>query len=317
MIKVEKICFVTSCLSGGGAERVISILANKLCEEKNFEIAIVAYDDKPVTYKINSEIKLFSLKKERDFEKIIELRNRLKEYDIIISFDYSICIRTYLSTIGLRKKHIMSERNDPRFNVNKSFVNFARKFCYTRANIVVFQTEKAKAYFSKKIQNKGVVIPNPVDISKIPEQTVYGKNANRLIAIGRLEPQKNFELLIKVFERFVKKYPNYRLDIFGSGSEHDKLQRLIETSKNSSRIKLKGFVSNIYNEMATSTIYVSSSNFEGISNAMLEALCMGLPTIVTDCNNGGVYSFIENYVNGIIVKPNDEDALYEALCFLA
>lgn len=139
----------------------------------------------------------------------------------------------------------------------------------------------------------------------------------KVVAAGRFTKQKNFSMLIYSFAEFHKKYPEYELVIYGEGSLREEYIRLINELDVSEYVKLPGYVSDVNECMRSAAMYVSSSNYEGISNSMLEALAMGIPTICTDCPVGGAAMAIQNEKNGILIPVGDEKTLYQQMCRLA
>lgn len=313
--KKNKICFVTSCLSGGGAERVIATVASYIAKENNFDVTMIAYNESIVTYSLDQRVKYIAITEKGRIQKIKKIRKLLKSFDCIISFDYSICIRVYIASIFMHKKHIMSERNDPRYNISKKYVRLAREFCYSKADKVVFQTKPALDYFTLPIRKKGEIIANPVDIARLPVRNTFDNK--KIIAVGRLEPQKNFSMLLDAFYEFCKVNVEYKLYIFGDGSGRESLLKKVQSLNLQKRVYLKHYSKDIFNEYCSSDFFVSSSNYEGISNAMLEALSIGLPVITTDCNNGGVRQFVHDGENGFVIPVEDVEAMKDKLLFLA
>ena len=169
------------------------------------------------------------------------------------------------------------------------------------------QTERAKNYFPKKIQEKSIIIPNPV---KVP---VYAEKAkqNRIVSVGRLTEQKNHALLIDSFKSIAKEFPDTILDIYGEGPKRAELQEKIDNFGLSARIRLRGNILDVHEQIKDAGVFVLPSNYEGTSNALLEAMMMGLPCISTDC--AGSDEVIENKKSGIIVPVGDQDALTRAL----
>lgn len=117
-------------------------------------------------------------------------------------------------------------------------------------------------------------------------------------------------MLIEAFSRFEKDHPEYTLEIFGRGEEEESLKRKAEACSVADKVLFKGFSSDIYNEIIDSSMYVCSSDYEGISNSLLEALGLGIPTISTDCPVGGSRLLIEHEVNGLLIDVGDVDALH-------
>ena len=182
---------------------------------------------------------------------------------------------------------------------------------YNLPDKIVFQTPDAMAHYSKSIQKRGVVIPNPV--SPYLPQRFEGERTKEIVAMGRLAAQKNFKMMIDAFAMLVKEHPEYKLIIYGKGPQQDMLEQRIRELSLEDKVLLPGFVTDIHDKILKSAMYVSSSNYEGISNSMLESLGMGIPSVVTDCPVGGAKMFVRNDENGVLVPVGDVDAFYEGM----
>jgi len=314
---MKKILFVNGSLTNGGSERVMVKIANYLSSLDDYDVSMISIIDDEITYIPDDKIHLFFLHEKKGrrnskIERIKKIRKILKEVkpDYVISFLYNINIYSLISSIGICKNVIVSERNNPKFR--KFYIKFLEEFFYFLfAKKVVFQTDEVKNYYSKCVQSKSVVIPNPVDQEK---QNMFNPKSKNIIAIGRLNEQKNFPLLLKSFALFSKKYSDYTLNIYGNGSLLDSLKKISQDLNIQDSVFFHGYDNDIKSKLSDSFIYVSSSNFEGISNSMLEALSLGIPTISTDSAGGGARSVIKSFYNGILVPTNDVERLYLALC---
>lgn len=175
----------------------------------------------------------------------------------------------------------------------------------------VFQTEDAANYFSDKIAKPYRIISNPLK-SGLPEPYL-GERDKKIVCVARLSKEKNIELLINSFSNFVTKDTNYILELYGQGPEEAKIKKLVKKLGLSEKIHFCGFREDVHECIKKATCFVLPSNYEGISNAMIEALAMGIPTICTDSPIGGARMLINNMQNGILVPVNDVDKLTEAL----
>lgn len=316
---MKKVIFVTNFLGNGGAARVMSILADSLLE-KNMEVEILSFLDRNDRYKINDKIKITVLNcksKNKIFQKIeriLKLRKEIKKNKkdtTIISFEYFVNMQTIIAKMFLKNKLIVSERNDPERTGNGKIMKHLRNILYKFSNCLVCQTEDAKLYFPKSIQNKTVVIQNPI-MPNLPNR-FEGNRKREIVTFCRVEKQKNLTMLVDAFKLISEEYPDYKLIIYGDGSEKINLENYIDSKCLKQQVKLQGFIQNIHNEILNSAMFVSSSDYEGISNSMLEAMGIGLPTICTDCPCGGARMMIENEENGILVPVGNTIALYEAM----
>ena len=319
---MKKIVFVIETLFGGGAERVTAALANGFCKDANNQIHIVTYNrDETKEYPVDACIIRHEIgnvtgrnKIQRIYKRIARIRKIIKEIDpcCVISLGSPIIVYPLVvAMIGLGYPLVLSERNDPKsFPVSK-FRRFSRLLCYVYSDGLVFQTCEAKSFFPKFIQKKGVVICNPIT-SKLPERH-QGKREHRIVNFCRLTSQKNLDLLIDAFSDICKELSQYSLHIYGEGEERERLETKIRMMGLSDRVVIHGYSNNIYADINNASLFVSSSNYEGISNSMLEAIALGIPSICTDCPAGGARETIENGVNGFLVPVGDREKLAEMM----
>lgn len=320
---MKNIMFVIGSLSNGGAERVVSILAEQFMK-KGFNVSIITlYDQKNSYLENNSSIKIFSVEHKyknrfmRAIENILNLSRliELEKPTIVISFVWQVNIYSIIASLFKNVKLIISERNDPTRDPKKYLLRKMRDLLYQLSNGYVFQTEDAKNYFPTKIKNKGKVIPNPIK-ENLP-YWIKDNNSKVIITACRLTEQKNIPLLIDAFEIFIKDFPNYKLKIFGEGNLRQQLENYIDEKGLNNKVLLPGFTENIHEEMVNSEMFVISSNYEGISNAMLEALAIGIPVISTDSPIGGAKMFIKNNINGILVEVGNVEQLANSMMKIA
>lgn len=313
--EMDSITFVCPHLGKGGAERVMSILIRNYVKIGWRVQLILLYEDF-IEYPIPDAVEKVFLNLSRRHTPLT-LLSRWKKIraavtgDVVVAFLYSAIRDTAFSMTGADKKLIISDRSDPANEPPGKIQQFARTLSYYFVDRIVFQTQDAKDYFPRAIQKKGVIIPNPVS-SGLPEANP--EDAEKIIvAAGRLEPQKNFPLLIRSFAKLSAEFPDYRLQIYGRGYLEEELKDLTHTLKIADKVDFPGFVTDIHERMRRASVYVSSSDYEGISNSMLEAMAMGVPTICTDCPVGGARETITDGVNGILFPVGDEEALYRAM----
>lgn len=327
-----KILFCINSLVKGGAERVLANLANEL--SRNNEVSIITLINYDEEYKLNNNINLIKIdkrrtnpyKKKSKLEKIlkkipkliirtINIKKQIKNInpDVIISFLPEI---SFLVLLNKRKsdKVIISVRNDPKIEYSSKLYNYLMRKLYPKADGFVFQTIEAQEYFKDKIKCKTCVIHNPINDSFIIEEFNKGKERKKeIVSVGRLTKQKNFDLLIEAFAGLSKEYIDYKLIIYGEGELRKKLERKIDDLKLSDRVFLPGITNDVKKEIKNSSIFVLSSNYEGMPNALMEAMALGLPVISTDCPCGGPKELIENNVNGILVEVNNKTQLLCAI----
>ncbi|OIJ11264.1 hypothetical protein BKP37_16615 [Anaerobacillus alkalilacustris] len=306
----QKVVFVIGSMRRGGAERVISLLANNYAK-RGWGVDILTLLDDSNDYELNNKINVkpicnMSKSKLRQLPKwIFDIRKHIDENepDVIVSFIARINIITLLACIGLKKNIVVSERSDPAADGRSIFVRLATHLLYPLANFVVFQTEWAKSNFSNKIQKKSIIINNPVHI-RVKASEIRRK---KIVAVGRLMKEKNHTMLIRAFKEINSKFPDYNLYIYGEGSERENLENLIHELKLSHSVFLPGNVIDVHEKIADAEIFILPSNYEGMSNALLEAMMMGIPCISTDC--AGSNEVIKSDYNGVLIERGNEQEL--------
>ena len=307
-------------LFGGGAERVTAVLANEICKKTDTDVSVVVYRQSESDYPIDEKIRIYNMEKiltgsgHRIFSKIKQLRKIIFEigpsYVISLAGPGAVALLAF-SIFGTKAKLVLSERNDPRRYPEEKFLRFLRTVAYEICNGVVFQTEEAKSFFSKTIQKKSRVIKNPI-LCELPS-CLEEEREPRIVNWCRLNSQKNLDLLIESFAKISDEFPEYTLEIYGDGPERQRLLDKIENIGLGERVFLKGHSDEVHEKVKKAALFVSSSDYEGISNSMLEALAMGIPCICTDCPAGGARETITDGVNGLLVPVNDKKRMAEAM----
>lgn len=319
---MKKIVFITNGLSGGGAERVMSTLANWLVNNGH-EVTFLSLKYMTEAYRIDKRISLIyksRVNKSKDFVGDISfIRKYMKKNKeaVYISFFTRQNMYAIIASLFMKINIIVSERSDPKLAVGSRIEDKFRSILYKMDNCkkIVFQSHGAMRFFDANIQKKGCILLNPL-ITNLP---IYQdtNSMNMVIACGRLTKQKNYPLLINAFGGFVKEHPEYTLCIYGEGELENKLNELIKSYGLENRVFLKGFSNNIHDELLKGSMFVMSSDYEGLSNALLEAMAIGIPCVSTDSTPGGAREVLENGENGLLVPINDCDALTKAMCYMA
>ena len=309
---MQKIAFVIDTMHPGGSERVISVLANGL-SQKSVCVTIICLRGDSCFYKLDKDVDIIYLEKDYNtdsfFKKLFILRSYINNsnFDVIIPFMTGVYTFTLLSLLGLGKTIICSERIDPR--ATPLVRKFLRLLLLPTAAHLVVQTEQIKSYYPRSIQKKCSIIYNPVSDTFFEDRHFVQKS--RFVSVGRLAPQKNQQMLIDAFGSVYKKHPEYSLSIFGEGPLKDELNAYIEAKNLQNAIRLEGTSSDISKELQSSFAFCLTSDFEGMSNAMIEALCAGIPLIST--NVSGAKELLGENEGGIIVPVRDTEAFAAAM----
>lgn len=235
----------------------------------------------------------------------------------ILSFLQPSIPLTLLAAEGLPNRVVVSERADPYRLLKKRYgYNFIKKY-YQRADAVVFQTNDAKAAYPENISKKGTVIFNPIN-DKLP-LPYHGEREKCVTTFCRVSRQKNLPLLVSAFAGFRKDFSDYRLKIIGEPQNDDDAAALKETKALAEKLGIMQYIdflpfsTQVHDLVIRDSMYVNSSDYEGMSNAMLEAMAIGMPVICTDCPIGGANAVIQNNKNGILTRVGNAEEMCEAM----
>lgn len=309
-----KILFYINVLSNGGAERVMSNLANELSLEN--DVVLVNSFRTNNEYELNSSIKHIYLDDnsykgffEKNFARIKLLRKYLKKEkpDIAISFMAEPNFRLLLAKAFMGTKTIISIRNDPNKEYGNLLFKILAKSLFVTSNGIVFQTKEAKKWFPKMIQSRSRVIYNPV--KQVFYDTKTNDNPENIVAVGRLSKQKNHKLLIEAFAEISDKITD-NLFIYGAGELEFELKKLVEKLNLNNRVFLMGNVQNIENELSKYKMYIMTSDYEGMPNSLMEAMALGVPCISTDCPCGGPRELMKKET---LCRVNDKEMLKDLI----
>jgi len=250
---------------------------------------------------------------------IKQLRQMMKENPdlTVITFLQPSIPMVVLAAKDLPNKIIISERGNPERLMKKRYgEKFVEKY-YGRINVAVFQTENAKNVYPARIADKGIVIPNPIK-QNLPEP-YDGVREKRITTFCRISAEKNLPMLLEAFSLLNAEYPDYCLRIIGNplNSEGEKVKRYlvnrVKELQMDAKVEFQPFSAVVHELIKKDKMYVNCSDYEGLSNAMLEAMALGLPVICTDCPIGGAKTTIQDGVNGLLIPVNDIEALYRAM----
>jgi len=347
-----KIIYLLASLGSGGAERVVSLLANKMCVDgHDIQIVCLKYND--VYYTLHDKIKVVAatVHASNRIMELFWLRKYIQKEkpDVVIPFTEGVYCFTILALLGTRIPIIASERLDPAaMSLPRRIL---KRLLLPYADWLVVQTESIKTYFPKSIQKKTSVIYNPVNDEAIEnhrmdsrvqsskrkradsydhsghdfchnssKQTsltdlvapkIQSSKQNRIISVARLYPQKNQKMMIEAFAKIADEFPDWQLVIFGEGPLRSSLELIVKSLQLDERVLLPGRTEHVIEELRKSKIFCLSSDYEGMSNSMIEAICVGLPVVSTKVS--GTKELVEEKGTGLLVDLNDVDSMAIAL----
>lgn len=316
-----KVAVFIGGLSGGGAERVACNLAGHLAERN--DVTILSMTDDEATYGLDNRVRRINLISGCERKNVI--------YDFLIRYwrlykylgsskedAYVVMLPiTILMFFSLRwrtkAKVIASERNLP--STYPKWQQFLLRKLFRVANGWVFQTKEQKQWYGKDTKySLQTIIPNAINKAFSLQKNIPCANRNyEIVNVGRLTSQKNQALLIKAYAALPENLAQFKLSFYGDGGLKQELKDLARQLKVGNRIEFKGFVKDIPSEIYNASLFVLSSDYEGMPNALMEAMALGLPCISTDCGGGGARALIKSEVNGLLVPCNDVAALKTAM----
>lgn len=321
-MKILCLACLTKTKSGnsfGGAEKSIINLANWIADNRDYDdVYLASVEGRELAFKLSEKVKFYGAK-QYDGKIETHLHILLNTWNIIRKIKPDVVVGFWIHPIfyALPMKLInnlsiiYSARNNPATGYSK-WARIMRYFVVRICDGCVFQTHDAMKYFSESIQRKSKVIFNPTYI-KYDDYPLPDSRRNVIVNVGRLSEQKNQALLIKAFAEVHKVYKEIKLEIYGEGELRDELQQLIDKLRLSGYVFLKGTTSNVIDKVYGAKLFVLSSNYEGMPNALIEAMCVGPSIISTDCPCGGPRELVELANAGKLTKVGDLSEMVTAI----
>lgn len=310
-----------SALQAGGAERVLSVLSTPLADHYE-QVIYLMWKDAPVFYGIDSRVKLVSVERESGGGHYVKRLWWMRRYiqkeqpDLVLSFSAPFNMLALMTLLGTRQRIVVAERVDPRSFRWGRIRKWARIVLYHVADGILTQTPSGRSFFKGALLKKTSVIYNPVLIPEIlVGAAVKTVKKPMIVSVGRLVKQKQLLDLIRAFAQFYQTHPSYSLVIYGDGPELPNLQSCAAELGVEQAVHFSGTVSNVWEQLLSAEMFVMSSRFEGMSNALIEAMCLGIPSISTKVS--GAIDLIEHGQNGFLVDMGDVEKIYYYMDLLA
>lgn len=318
-MKKKTIIFYIATLTRGGAERVMANLANYFSRE-GYRVLLLTLEEDEGLYPMEKEIEMrvLSLPKtggrlKHVVERILQVRRILKETEAfaMVSFIGKTNLRAVLAGLGLKTKVFVSVRSAPAREY-PGVQSFLAKFLFGFSGGVIFQTEEARDFFPARVRKKSRILKNPLSEEYVREP-YRGKRENRIVTVGRMDKVKNHMLLVEAFALVEKTHPEMCLEICGDG---DCMQEVRERAKAlgiADKVLLPGDCKNVVKKIERAKVFVLSSDFEGMPNAVAEAQALGIPVVSTDCPSGGAKALVKNEDTGLLVPVGDAQKMAGAI----
>lgn len=320
-----KIGFLIQRMESGGAERATSAIASEFsrCGEK---VDIITFDSAESFYPLHENVNVFNMElqdisKTASLKRVIgcikrafEIRRKIRSrhLDVLICMSTTMNLYGLLSVVFTKTKVVGTERSNP-YKYKSDIINSVlKKISALLLDGFVFQTEAAAEYYSESIRKKGTVIGNAVFNPLVKEIEPAKERQKIIYGVGRLTAEKRFCDLIDAYALVEKNHPDYRLVIFGEGKDREALQHRIDSSGLNEKILLPGADKNALRFVARGTAFVLSSDYEGMPNALMEAMAVGTPCVSTRCKMGPE-ELIDDGINGILVPVGDVEKIKDAI----
>lgn len=333
---MRKILFHLNCFEQGGAERVVSNLVNNLVSDE-YDIIVATQWQGEVEFPLDERVRRIHVglrgedeRKKRLIKIMLRfkyLRDLIKEErpDVVISFTRRPNYRALISTLGLKVPVIPAVRQDPKSYYNSIADKLLIPVLYPMAAGCVFQTVEQMESFPKELRRRSEVILNPVNEKYVNAGCANAKKENEVnpvnrektvVQSGRIVDFKNQTMLLRAFLKVHEKHPDYDLKIYGGDSfdgTWEKLEAIIKENNAEEFIHLMGPSDSLEKELPKSCVYAFSSDYEGMPNALIEAMVLGMPVVATDCPCGGPRTLICHEQNGLLIPVGDENAMAKAV----
>ena len=322
----ETIALYISSMRKGGAERVIANLAQYL-DEKGYHVVLVTTHKAEIEYEVPETVKRILSEPDECELQSGRIRNFLTRFrklrriwkeekpDVIVSFIGKNNIMAILTSLGMGIPVAVSVRGEPGEEYYNGLLRFLARNLFRLADGVILQTKRCMEFFPKGVRKKAIILKNPVNPVFFREP-YRGEREKTIVAVGRVDENKNHEMLIRAFAGIADEFPEYRLIIYGDGDKRSDLLKLTKELKLEDRVSLPGNIDNVADAIYKTRVFVLSSNTEGMPNTLIEAMILGLTVVSTDCPCGGPAELIVHGVNGLLSPVKDVNAMKENLQYI-
>ncbi len=322
--KTQKhIAFYIGSLHKGGAERVFVNLAEYFLQQ-GYRVTMVTQYQKENEYELPEECKrvLSDLTPEE------VCRSRIKNFcyrvrklhriwkeekpQLVLSCIGKNNFMAIVTAMFTKTKVVVSVVGETKEEYPGRLMRGLANFLFPYASGVILQTERSKSFFRKRVQSKAVILPNSLN-PDFMKPRYEGEREKRIVAVGRMDANKNHEMMLRAFAALADKYPAYTLTIYGDGELRSYLEDLAKELGIAHKVSLPGVVFDVAERIERAALFLLTSYSEGVSNALIEALAIGLPVISTDVPSGGTGELMTDGENGLFIPTGDVKALEKAM----
>lgn len=321
---MKKYVFIVPSLASGGAERAVANFASGLVSQEE-QVTIVIYFRMKDEYPVDERVRVINLsggdmytyERIGYLKKVGTLRKIIKgeQPDYILPFLGQVCFHTALACFDMHGKVINTIRINPAMGPSNKWIRKLRDYIIVHSWKTIVQNEDQKHYFPKSCQERIYVLRNAVNSSLFSIERKTENQRYRIVALGRLEDQKNYPLLINAIQEVVQNRQDIVVEIYGDGARRESLNEQIETCGLENYVHLMGRTSNVNSVYEKADLYILSSDYEGMPNTLIEAMAAGVPAISTNCPTGPA-DIIKNHENGLLVPVNDVKSLANAIVYM-
>lgn len=316
------VALMAGSLTRGGTERVLVTLADYLISQGD-TVTVVTQHQVENEYSLNpkatrvvwelTEGEITSNRVKNFIQRFKKLQNVWKENnpDVILSFIGKNNFMALL-TAPKKRKVAVSVRALPDLEYPSLWMKCMANFLYRRAGALILQTRDQGIFFSEGARRNAVILKNPINTSFLQEP-YEGEREKTIVSVGRIDENKNHRMIIDAFAPLAKDHPEWKLVIYGDGDLRSELLKTVDSMGLSDQIILPGNVPNVAEQIKKTSVFVLGSDTEGSPNSLIEAMCLGLAPISTDCACGGPRELIEDGVNGYLIPVRDTAKMQEAL----
>lgn len=325
-----RIVFITNSIGFGGAEKMMAFVANGMAH-RGHRVSVINFNsigdyvnDNQQSFEDDIEINNFRTNSSGRLIRIQKIRFSI---DVVKRFhaDVMVCFTAFPNYAGkiislvTGVPSIMSERGNPYATINKKNIpSLIELTLINHSAGAIFQIPGAAKFYSKGLQKRGTIIPNPIFVNEMLNPVKLSEREKSIVSVGRLDnEQKRYDVMIKAFSLFVERYPDWVLKLYGTGADEALIKQWCVEEGVADKVLFMGISKHPMLDTNKAGMFIITSDFEGISNSLLEAMAIGLPCVSTDSAPGGARMLIDNMNNGLLAPIGNPEKIAEAMGLFA